>query len=302
MKILITGSSGFLGKILCQKLEKNHEIVKLSSSEMTGLQLDIKNALPALPYFDLVIHAAGKAHSIPKKESDESEFFEVNVNGTKNLLESLKLNPPKQFIFISSVAVYGIENGENINETYPLLGTTPYAKSKILAEELVVRWGELNNVNVLVFRLPLIVGFNPPGNLGKMIVAIKNGRYFTFGDGNARKSMVLAENIGDFIRTLDFSLSGTYNITDGYHPRFNEIESLICMQLGKKSPIRIPKVFGSFFGKFGDFFPFFPINTNLINKLTKDLTFDDTYARTQIGWSSDIVLEKLVVNNLKNSE
>ena len=81
-----------------------------------------------------------------------------------------------------------------------MLGGTPYADSKIQAEELLREWGKLNNVNMLILRLPLLVGENPPGNLGSMIRAIKKGYYFRIGDGSARRSMVLAEDIAEVVR------------------------------------------------------------------------------------------------------
>jgi len=297
VRTLITGASGFLGQILVNKLTSKEEVKTLSKSQGNDFVVDIAKPFSSLPNFDRVIHCAGKAHSLPTNELESSAFFQVNFEGTRNLLNALELEPPKQFILISTVAVYGIEEGKQINENYPLLGSTPYAKSKILAEELVMEWGEKNNITILILRLPLIVGQNPPGNLGKMIQAIKAGRYVTIGKGEARKSMILATNLANFLETLNLNLHGAYNLTDGYHPSFNELEQLICEQLVRRKPFRIPLGIARMIGKIGDVFPFFPIKSKTIDKIVKELTFDDSKATKEINWKPQSVLQNFKLTN-----
>lgn len=297
MRTLITGASGFLGQILVNKLNSTKEVKTLSKSQGNDFVVDISKPFSSLPNFDRVIHCAGKAHSLPKNELDSKAFFQVNFEGTRNLLYALEMNPPQQFILISTVAVYGIEEGKEINENCPLLGSTPYAKSKILAEELVMEWGKKNNVSVLILRLPLIVGQNPPGNLGKMIQSIKAGTYVTIGKGEARKSMILANNLASFLQTADFNLQGVYNLTDGYHPSFNELEELFCEQLARRKPYRIPLGMARMIGKIGEIFPFFPVKAKTIEKIVKELTFDDTKAMKEINWKPQSVLQNFKLTN-----
>lgn len=297
MKTLVTGASGFLGQILVNKLSSTSEVKSLSKSQGNDFVVDMVKPFSALPSFDRVIHCAGKAHSIPKSEQESKAFFEVNVKGTQNLLNALELTPPKQIVLVSTVAVYGLEEGNQINESHPLLGSTPYAKSKILKEELVMDWGEKNKVNILILRLPLVVGQNPPGNLGKMIQAIRAGRYVTIGKGDARKSMILATDLGDFLESANLDLNGTYNLTDGYHPSFKELEQLICRQLGKRKPYIIPLELARLIGKIGDIFHFFPVKSKTIDKMIKELTFDDTKARKEINWKAQSVLENFKLRN-----
>ena len=291
MKVLITGASGFLGQYLIKQLKAEHEVFTFSNRSGNDFVFDITKTIPSLPHFDIVIHAAGKAHSIPKSIEDSNEFFNVNVEGTKNLLKALETNKPQQFVYISSVSVYGLDEGTLINENSPLLGSTPYAKSKIQAEDFAVKWGNWNDVNITIFRLPLIVGINPPGNLGKMINAIRKGRYFKIGDGSSRKSMILAENLGIFLNTIDLNTKGVFNLTDGYHPNFAEIEELICNQISKSKPINVPFFLAKSLGVIGDIIPFFPLNSNTLRKVVNELTFDDSKARNEINWKSLYVLE-----------
>ena len=71
----------------------------------------------------IVVHAAGKAHSVPRTKEEEREFFDVNFEGTKKLCDALIAAgiKPRGFVFISTVAVYGLDQGESINEDHPLL-------------------------------------------------------------------------------------------------------------------------------------------------------------------------------------
>ena len=177
MKILLTGSNGFLGKVLYSEL-KSHNIKTLSRNNSL-YNFDLTTSIPYFDIsFDTVIHSAGKAHLVPKNEFDKKSINLINVLGTQNLLNGLSNFLPKQFVYISSVSVYGLIDGENINETYPLLAKDPYGKSKIEAEVIIKKWCDENNVICTILRLPLIVGVNPPGNLGSMIRGIKKGYYF----------------------------------------------------------------------------------------------------------------------------
>ena len=134
MKILVTGNSGFLGRYLQQELQRSHSVDTLSRNSSSTFSLDLSNKIPEFSTsYDIVIHAAGKAHSVPKDAEEEQAFFQTNEQGTKNLLQGLEKAPPQTLVLISTVAVYGREEGNLLKEDTPLEGTTPYAVSKIAA-------------------------------------------------------------------------------------------------------------------------------------------------------------------------
>ena len=198
---------------------------------------------------------------------------------------------PKKFIYISSVSVYGLNQGENINEDNPLVAEDPYGKSKIEAEANVKKWCDENNVICTILRLPLILGENPPGNLGVMIRGIKRGYYFNIGGGAAKKSMVLASDIAKFIFKAA-EVGGIYNLTDGYHPTFNELSRNISHQLGKAFIPNLPLSFVNIVAKLADLFGnWVPINSKKLTKITSTLTFDDSKARNAFGWNPIPVLK-----------
>lgn len=288
--ILLTGASGFLGKIIRLKYQK--EIISLGRSENEDIVCDLSKQIPALPAVDIVIHAAGKAHSVPKTEAENQEFYEVNVNGTIHLLQGLvNTNQlPKAFIFISSVAVYGLESGSDIHDDTPLNAKDPYGKSKIEAEKLVQQWCTEHGVNCTILRLPLLAGPNPPGNLGAMINGISKGYYLNIAGGKAKKSIVMAADVADILFKCA-EIGGVYNLTDGYHPSFSELSEVIAAQLGKRKPASIPGFMASVIALIGDVAGRrAPINTNKLKKITSDLTFDDAKARKLLDWKPVRVL------------
>jgi nucleoside-diphosphate-sugar epimerase len=299
MKLLLTGSTGFLGKSIVKELVNSYDFFSLSRTSgdyIVSLESDI-------PYFkhkfDLVVHAAGKAHSFPRTVVEKQQFHDVNVLGTRNLLKGLdKVGLPKQFIFISSVSVYGQESGTNINEEYPLQAKDSYGLSKIEAEILVTNWCKQNNVVCTILRLPLLVGENPPGNLDAMLRAIEKGYYFNIGGGKARKSMVLVQDVTAFIPIVA-SVGGVYNLTDGFHPSFYELSSAISLNKNKKIPFNLPLILAKTIGYFGDLLEKkAPINSLKIKKIISNLTFDDAKARDVLNWNPQSVLEYLKRNTI----
>lgn len=98
----------------------------------------------------------------------------MNLRGTIHLCDALEVvGMPKVLIFISTVAVYGCEFGELVTEKHPLDGTTPYAKSKIQAEEYLTEWCERHHVTLGILRPSLLAGKDAPGNLGAMVNGVK---------------------------------------------------------------------------------------------------------------------------------
>lgn len=297
MKVLVTGATGFLGKYVVQELEQlqfSIDTIGRNESSTIVANLSTFNTKITTSY-DAVIHIAGKAHVVPKTDTEKKEFYDVNLQGTKNLLESLVI-PPKYFVFISTVSVYGLNEGENIKEDAPLKATEPYGKSKILAEESIIEWGRAHEVKTTILRLPLLYGIQPPGNLEAMIKGIKKGYYFNLGSGDYRKSMVLAEDVAQFIPKIMLK-GGIYNLTDGYHPSFKEISCKIAEHYQVSIPKSLNYNLGLVMANIGEFIQNvfkikIPINKRQFTKMTTSLTFSDDKARC-LGWQPKQILDSL---------
>jgi nucleoside-diphosphate-sugar epimerase len=292
---LITSSQGFLGTQLYHGLKQRFQLSTLGLKAKNDFRVDLSQNIPVFPTpFDWVVHNAGKAHVVPKTSAEAASFYEVNVLGTIHLLKGLSSAPllPKTFIFISSVSVYGLETGLGIAETLPLLGTSPYAKSKIEAENIITTWGKQNDVNVIILRLPLVVGTHPPGNLQSIANAIKKGIYIRIRNNHAQKSMVLGPDIAALIPTLE-GKSGIYNLTDGIHPTFDQREDAIAKGLKQQIWFTLPISFFTVLARIGDLWHGFPLNTQRLHNITKSLTFDDHKARKMLSWQPEPALPVL---------
>ena len=297
MKLLFTGASGFLGRNIYQLLEKTYVIKTVGLTSQDDYKIDIARNIPVFTeVFDVVLHAAGKAHSIPKTGEEKQLFFDVNLQGTKNLCTALENSGiPKAFIFISTVAVYGCDSGENITEEYPLNGTTPYALSKIKAEKYLEEWCAMHNVKLSILRPSLIAGPNPPGNLGAMIHGIENGKYLSIAGGKARKSVLMVQDIANLLPML-IEKGGIYNVCDSYQPSFRELEMVICKQLNKKRPISIPYWLAKSMAVIGDCLgEKAPINSLKLRKITSSLTFSNEKAVRELKWKPMNVLETFLI-------
>jgi len=292
MKILLTGATGFLGKAILKELS-SIRVITLSRNS-AEINTDLTTGNVELPKVTAVVHAAGKAHIVPKTKKEREEFSRVNVIGTKNLLSSLEANLPESFVFISSVSVYGRAEGNFISEQEPLNANDAYGLSKIHAEALVQSWCLRNDVKLSILRLPLLVGISPPGNLGSMIKAIRNGYYVNIAGGKARKSMVAAQDVACIIPKV-IKVGGIYNLTDGFHPSVSELSHHIAIQFGKKKLVNVPLWVARILAKTGDLLGRkSPFNSNKLHKLTANLTFDDSKARRELGWAPKPVVENSI--------
>ncbi len=288
-KVLLTGATGFLGKHIISELQnKGYDIDIIGRSSKATITADISKTPPPISTkYDLIIHAAGKAHVVPTTTKEKQEFYDVNFLGTENLLKALKYTP-NYLIFISTVSVYGLDFGDEISEDAPLNAIEPYGRSKMLAEKLITDWGEAQNVTTTILRLPLLFGVNPPGNLKSMINAIRKKYYFTIGKGDIRKSMVFAGDVAEFILKI-MKIGGIYNLTDGYHPSFKELSNSITTHYQLKEPIAIPNIIAKLMAVSGEVIQKvigkkMPFNRRQYIKMTKPLTFNDKKARA-LGWN-----------------
>lgn len=293
-KLLFTGASGFLGYNILPILHKEYETVHtMGLGQEDDIKINLAKEVPPInTHYDIVLHACGKAHVMPRTPEEEKAFYDVNYEGTRNLCAALeKAGVPKALVFISTVAVYGCEDGELISEDHPLNGDTPYAKSKIMAEEFLTKWCSEHGVVLGILRPSLLAGKNAPGNLGAMVNAIRKGFYLNVAGGKVCKSVLMAEDIARLIPLL-IEKGGVYNVCDTNQPTFGEISWSVAKQLGKRKPISIPYWMAWCMAKVGDLLGSkAPINSYKLSKMTESLTFSNEKARRELGWEPMDVLE-----------
>lgn len=296
-KLLFTGGTGFLGRNAKPILDTIYHVTTIGISDADMVKANLAHGIPVLPdKYDVVLHAAGKAHVYPKTEKEKQEFYDINLQGTINLCKALeKVGVPDALVFISTMNVYGSKPGEMDTETSrPLVGDSPYSDSKIKAEEFLKDWCEQNRVTLGILRPGLLVGSNAPGNLGAMVDGIKKGFYVNIAHGVARKSMLMAQDIAHLV-PLVAQKGGIYNVCDNHNPSFGELSKVIAFQLGKRMPVSIPLWLAECLAKIGDVIPIFPINSKRLNKIVTDDTWSNKKAKNELGWEPIDVLENFKI-------
>lgn len=291
-KLLFTGGTGFLGRNAMPVLKYRYEVTTIGITDMDMLKANFVSDVPELPErYDVVLHAAGKAHVYPKTEAERQAFYDVNYKGTIHLCEALeKVGVPKAIVFISTMNVYGSEPGKNDTEERSLVGDSPYSDSKIQAEQYLTEWCKKHNVVLGILRPGLLAGEGAPGNLGAMVKGIKTGAYLSIAGGKAKKSILMASDIARLV-PLVAEKGGTYNVCDSHHPSFGELEKSIAKQLGKHKPINVPLWFAKCLALIGDVFPFFPINSKRLKNIVTDDVFSNEKARKELNWDPLDVVE-----------
>lgn len=285
-KLLFTGGTGFLGKNIRPILDKTYKVTTCGITANDTLKADLANEIPLLDqHYDVVLHACGKAHVIPRSEAEKQAFYDVNYRGTVNLCTALeRVGLPKALVFISTVAVYGCESGNMITEEHPLNGITPYAKSKIMAEKYLTDWCAGHNVVLGILRPSLLAGRDAPGNLGAMVNGIRKGFYMNIAGKKVVKSILMAEDIARIL-PLVVDKGGVYNVCDTRQPSFEEISVQVAKQLNKRKPLSIPYWMAWCMAKVGDCIGSkAPINSYKLEKMTQSLTFSNDKARIELCW------------------
>lgn len=302
--LVLSGASGFLGGyFLAEAQRRGCAVTTLGRRAVTGgthVHCDLATTTPSfasLPAATLAVHNAGLAHRIPKTEAEKAAFFAVNQAGTERFLAALTPHVEHLvgLVFISTVAVYGLQQGENIDETTATAAQDPYGAAKSAAEPAVLTWGRAHQVPVWCLRLPLIAGANPPGNLGAMIRAIRAGYYCRIGNGGGRRSWVWAQDVARLAWQLTGE-GGVYNLTDGVHPSFLQIEQQLRRVLTKPRGLVLPHGLARLLAWGGDVLDWLPgvrapFNSARLQKMEAHLIFDDAKARRELAWLPRPVLD-----------
>lgn len=261
MNICIIGGSGFIGTYLIDLLKKNNQVYNLDkaviSSNKNQIKADITNYPALLEAFpddiDIVILLAAEHKD---NISPTSLYYDVNVEGTRNVLKVMDEKGVSKILFTSSVAVYGL-NKVNPTEDSPTDPFNDYGKSKLMAEEVLRDW-YANDISktLIIIRPTVVFGPNNKGNVYNLLTQIVNGKFIMIGNGNNIKSMAYVENIVDFISLSISSLQNGYylfNYVDKPDISTCQLVNKVEELMNKKIiPIKIPYFIGYLGGLFLD--------------------------------------------------
>jgi len=248
-RIALVGASGFIGTRLIELIGKEncYNIDKNPSekySDITTIQ-DIreKNLEKVLPVStDTVILLAAEHRD---DVSPISLYYEVNVNGTRHVLDAMDKQGITSIIFISSAAVYGLNN-KNPDEQFPPDPFSHYGKSKWQAEKVLREWQlkDPENKALTIIRPSVAFGEKNQGNVHNLLRQIASGRFLMIGRGENRKSMAYVGNVAAFIKfCIETNKPGlsVLNYTDQPDLTMNELVLQAEESLNRKLPsLRLP--------------------------------------------------------------
>jgi nucleoside-diphosphate-sugar epimerase len=290
-KIVLIGASGFVGTRLIETAIADFELKNIDKQqspfypELTVLG-DVRDQAflnDALAGFDTVVLLAAEHRD---DVSPTSLYYDVNVQGTRNILNAMDKNGIKNIIFTSSVAVYGL-NKSNPNENHPHDPFNHYGKSKWQAEEILRDWfsNSSNERSLTIVRPTVIFGERNRGNVYNLLKQIASGKFAMVGEGKNFKSMAYVGNVVEFIK---FKLNNlqigyeVYNYVDKPDLNMNELVTEVEKSLAKKIPsVHLPYAVGLLGGYCFDVLgkltgKKFPISAVRVKKFCAITQFDAT--------------------------
>ena len=219
-KILVTGSTGFVGSHIVKGLPKSLVI----ANKDKRVDLRNKNDVLKLRKSDMVIHTAG---AIPKSNVVElSYYFENNVLGTLNVLEYCIKKDIEKLVYVSTY-IYGNPEYCPIDEDHPIKPHTPYTESKYLAERLCKFYYEKYGLKIVILRPFGIFGkFQKPGLLiPNLIYSLKTGKRMVVTNKKSKRDYLF---IDDFVRLVEKILQRDqkfeiFNVGSGISHSFEEV-------------------------------------------------------------------------------
>lgn len=288
VRILVTGSSGFIGSNLMQYLsKKNHQVYGLSRKQSTKTNAIQLGDFQQLNNFftnkkiDAVVHLAALID-----EKDPLTMFQNNCITTLNLLECCRLHGINKFVFASTHAVYGNTKYLPIDETHPLNPSTNYALSKIIAENLCKMFFLSNGIQTIILRISSTYGEGQSSNkmIPNMIENCMNQKkVFLHKYTNGFQVMDLI-HVKDVCRAIEYAcLSkvrfGIYNISSGKPTTVEDISKLLIpiFKTATFTTKRISKYANHFLYDLSNtkkdlkFIPSISLNEKTIQLLTQDI-------------------------------
>ena len=294
MKILITGSSGFIGNNLVNYLRKCGHIVYGLSRSKTGdkntFNIDLSNKHKLNEnlqknQYDIVIHLATEIYS-----SDPLTLFEANCKNTLNLLSTCKTNLINKVIFASTHLVYGDSQYLPIDEAHPLNPISNYAVSKLIAENICKMFFLSNGIEIITLRISPVVGF---GQLETFVIPtilnqILNNKEIVLHKYNNGFQLMDLIRIDDVCKIFHQACKskikyGVYNVSSGKPMTIEDLLSSLSRitTIGKIKTKRIKKKTNHFvydIKKLTNDLNFKPnsIDENFLNSWIKQLQYNKT--------------------------
>lgn len=319
MKLLVTGSTGFVGQALISQLMNftNYKvyaavrkIVTIFPAEVVQIKFEglspITDWCNHLEGVGCVIHTAAHVHVMPMAFTNHlNDFRDINAKATLNLATQAVASGVNRFIYLSSIKV----NGEVTLPGCPFTAigtfvpTDPYALSKHEAEEGLLRLAKETNMEIVIIRPPLVYGEGVKANFLSMMKWVHRGTPLPLGAIHNRRSLVAMDNLVSFIiHCIEHPKAANeiFLISDGEDVTTTMLLQKVAKAFGKKAlllpvPVNLMRLVAKLLGK-GD----------VADRLFGSLQVDSSKAHNLLGWqpviTMDEQLKKTVDRYLENEK
>jgi len=243
-KILLTGASGFIGKnyLSASHYQTKTETVSLQRTEIANIDFD---------HIQSIVHLAGIAHRMDQPEGQI--YYDVNTNLTTTIAQRAKFAGVKQFIFVSTIKVFGDKEGFDIHydTSSPCEPDDDYGKSKWQAEQQLQELQD-DTFSVAIIRPSLVYGAGVKGNLEKLMNLAQKGYKLPFGSIQNERSMVYVGNLIALIDTIiEKQASGVFIAGDAQALSTSQLIQNIQIAFGQNNhlfslPMPLRKIIKSF--------------------------------------------------------
>lgn len=230
-KILITGADSYIGTSFEKWVGQYSNLYKVDTIDVKENSWKDK----CFSSYDVVYHVAAIVHV---KENDIEKYFSVNRDLAIEVAKKARQEGVKQFIFLSTMGIYGMETGFIDKNTKPN-PKTHYAKSKLEAENLL---NEISNetFKVAILRPPIVYGKNCRGNyprLSKLAMMLP-----VFPKHNNNRSMIFVDNLSEFTRVIiECGIGGLFFPQNKEYVNTTELVEFVTEMHGKK--LKVTKIF-----------------------------------------------------------
>lgn len=271
-QVLITGTSSYIGNQLADWLKKSPEEYYITKKSVRNAKWREIN----FSLFDVVIHVAGIAHQDTKADQEDL-YYKINTELTIEIAKKAKEQGVKQFIFLSSIIVYGASSkiGEQkliTRETKPE-PLNFYGNSKLLAEKGIATL-QSDDYNIAIVRPPMIYG---RGSKGNYPILAKFAKLLPiFPDIDNQRSMLHVDNLSEFLKLLiEQNERGLFFPQNDKYVRTSDMVYTISKVNGKK--IKLVKIFNPLLKTIGK-------KSKLVNKVFGNLAYDQSMSEHKMNY------------------
>jgi len=273
MRILLTGSTGFIGSYFLENYSSKYDIKSFSFRNDNFQQLEL-NGIDTIIHLSALVHQMGGA--------TQEEYDKINVQQTLDLAKKAKKNGVKHFIFMSTVKIYGEETEIPYTENSECLPQDDYGKSKLEAEQVLQELSD-DNFIVSIIRTPIVYGKGVKANIQNLIKLVQKIPILPLGKIKNKRSMVY---IGNLCHLLDVlikkQIKGVFLVSDDTPVSTTKLIELIVNALDKK--LYLIKV------------PFFrlilkKLKPSVYSRLFESLEIDNKHTRELLNYKNKFSIE-----------